>query len=225
MRPLGVVLPAVLATALFALGAGLASAGEGSAGSATGAAGPTAVVGPPRGRPLTGDALVARTNEVGDLLRCPVCQGLSVSDSPATMAVNMKAQVREMLAAGYDQEQILSYFERSYGEFVRLQPPLRGVNWLVWLTPILGLVAGAIVVMRVLRSPARTAGKADASALRAGSPAADAPGPDALPEDPLLANQVLRVRELAYGWPGGRSFAATAAQKPARTPKTPESRS
>ena len=41
--------------------------------------------------------------------------------------------MRELLAAGYDQEQILAYFEHSYGEFVRLQPPLRGVNWLVWL--------------------------------------------------------------------------------------------
>ncbi len=80
-----------------------------------------------------GEALLARTEDVAGLLRCPVCQGLSVADSPATMAVNMKAQVREMLAAGYDQEQILAYFEHSYGEFVRLQPPLRGVNWLVWL--------------------------------------------------------------------------------------------
>ena len=63
---------------------------------------PAFVVGAPKGPPLAGTALDARTEEVGALLRCPVCQGLSVADSPATMASNMKAQVRELLAAGYD---------------------------------------------------------------------------------------------------------------------------
>jgi len=47
----------------------------------------------------------------------------------------MKAEVRDKLAAGYDQEQILADFEHSYGEFVRLKPTLRGVNWLVWFGP------------------------------------------------------------------------------------------
>src|SRR5207248_664527 len=90
----------------------------------------------PGGPQLSGPELDARTDEIGALLRCPVCQGLSVADSPATMARNMKAEVREKLAAGYDQERILADFERSYGEFVRLQPPMRGVNWLVWFGPV-----------------------------------------------------------------------------------------
>jgi cytochrome c-type biogenesis protein CcmH len=155
-----------------------------------------AVVGAPNGRPLAGEALAGRTEEVASLLRCPVCQGLSVADSPATMAVNMKAEVRELLARGYDQDQILAYFEHSYGEFVRLQPPLRGVNWLVWALPILGLATGGFFVVRALgarRGPT------------AAAPAADepVPGRGTLPDDPKLARQVRRVRELAYGWPGG----------------------
>src|SRR2546430_12202650 len=93
----------------------------------------------PRGQPLSGKLLDERTDEVGALLRCPVCQGLSVADSPATMARNMKAEVREKLAAGYDREQILSDFERSYGEFVRLEPPMRGVNWLGLFGPAGGV--------------------------------------------------------------------------------------
>ena len=76
---------------------------------------PLGVVGRPKGQALNGEALLARTEDVAGLLRCPVCQGLSVADSPATMAVNMKAQVREMLAAGYDQEQILAFWNQ-WGE-------------------------------------------------------------------------------------------------------------
>ena len=155
---------------------------------------PARVVGAPRGPALSGAALDARTEEIAGLLRCPVCQGLSVADSPATMAVNMRAQVRELVALGYDREQILAYFEHSYGEFVRLEPPLRGVNWLVWLGPILALAAGAFFVARALGAR-RGAAAAETAPL---------PGPATLPDDPELARYVRRVRELAYGWPDGR---------------------
>ncbi len=158
--------------------------------------GPAAVVGPPRGTPVGAAALEARTREVSALLRCPVCQGLSVADSPATMAMKMKAEVREMVAAGYDQDQILAYFERSYGEFVRLKPPLRGVNWLVWLAPALGLLLGLVVVAWALRAPTETKDKAAPSS----APADEA---DAPPDDPALVPYLLRVREMAYGWPAG----------------------
>ena len=153
---------------------------------------PRDVVGAPRGRALSGPALDVRTEEVGALLRCPVCQGLSIADSPATMAGKMKARVRELLAAGYDEEQILAYFERSYGEFVRLEPARRGINWLVWLAPPLALLGGLVLVRRTMR-------RASAPA----PPAEGIPARDALPADPALARNVLRVRELAYGWPGG----------------------
>ncbi|HET7786750.1 MAG TPA: cytochrome c-type biogenesis protein [Myxococcales bacterium] len=157
---------------------------------------PGSTLGAPRGQPLSGAALDARTEDVAGLLRCPVCQGLSVADSPATMARDMKAKVREELAAGYDKEQILADFERSYGEFVRLQPTLHGVNWLVWLGPVAALLLGAFLIQRALR----TSGGAKAAAP---AQAVSVPSRDALPDDPRLAAAVLRVRELAYGWPGG----------------------
>lgn len=177
---------AIALTAALAAAAAAQGAGED----------PAQVVGAPRGARLSGAALDARAKEIAGLLRCPVCQGLSVSDSPSTMASNMRAEVKDLVAAGYDQEQILAYFERSYGEFVRLKPPLRGVNWLVWLAPAFGLLAGAAVIAWALRAPRATADTA---------PAAEAaiPGPDTLPGDASLAPYVLRVRERAYGWPGG----------------------
>jgi cytochrome c-type biogenesis protein CcmH len=142
-----------------------------------------------------------RTDEIGALLRCPVCQGLSVADSPATMARNMKAEVREKLAAGYDQEQILADFERSYGEFVRLEPPMRGANWLVWFGPAGMLLAGGAVVAWALRRPPRPGEEKAASALQRDPD----PSRDTVPADPRLAAAVRRVRKLAYGWPDGTS--------------------
>jgi cytochrome c-type biogenesis protein CcmH/NrfF len=113
------------------------------------------------------------------------------------MAVNMRHQVQELLAAGYTEEQILGFFERAYGEFVRLEPPLRGVNWTLWLAPLAGLLLGLGFILWFVR---RGASAATADAVPAA--AAGTVG-DPLPEDPELAACVRRVREMAYGWPGG----------------------
>ncbi|HEX6095862.1 MAG TPA: cytochrome c-type biogenesis protein [Thermoanaerobaculia bacterium] len=133
----------------------------------------------PQSTPLQGPALDQRTQEVASGLRCPVCQGLSIADSPSEMAVNMKAEVRSMLAKGYTREQIETYFIRSYGEFVLLEPKFEGVNALVWILPVAALLLGAFAVWRVLRKLS----------------AAPQPKPRVSADDPDLA----RVRELVKG--------------------------
>ncbi|HKB80318.1 MAG TPA: cytochrome c-type biogenesis protein CcmH [Thermoanaerobaculia bacterium] len=140
---------------------------------------PSQFVGPPKGAPVAGAALEQRTYEIASLLRCPVCQGMSVADSPSTVAQDMKAQVHDLLARGYTQEQILGYFEHSYGQFVLLKPKFRGVNTLVWILPIFVLVVGAVVVI----GTARRLEKEPAEQPEAQAAASD---------DPYLA----RVREL-----------------------------
>lgn len=137
------------------------------------------IVGAPQATPLAGAQLDRRTSEVAGLLRCPVCQGLSVADSPSAMAANMKGQVRELLARGYTQEQIVRYFEHSYGEFVELKPKFQGVNTLVWTLPILVLIVGAALVFLKLRK------------LQPDLPTPSSQDPT--PEDPY----VTRVRDLA----------------------------
>jgi cytochrome c-type biogenesis protein CcmH len=107
-------------------------------------------VGAPQGAPVSGALLDQRTNETAALLRCPVCQGMSIADSPSEMAVNMKHQVRELIARGYTQEQILRYFERSYGQFVLLKPKFQGVNTLVWILPILALAVGVWAIFAMM---------------------------------------------------------------------------
>lgn len=107
------------------------------------------VVGAPSGRPLAGDRLEAATKEVTSLLRCPVCQGAAVWDSPATMAVNMKRQARDLLAEGFSPDQVLRYFASSYGEFVLLAPPKDGIALVIWTLPAVFLIGGAAVIWRL----------------------------------------------------------------------------
>lgn len=143
------------------------------------------LVGPPAATPLTGRELDRETVRVSALLRCPVCQGLSINDSPATMAVQMKQRTRELLAAGYSDEQILLYFEKSYGQFVRLDPPKSGINWIVWLAPALLFLGGlAIIVRRVARRRAITTPMAP---------------PPVEVENDELAPWLAKVRAIAYG--------------------------
>lgn len=143
-------------------------------------------VGPPQGTPVQGQQLVQRTHEVAGLLRCPVCQGMSVADSPAEMAVNMKAQVHELLSRGYTEEQILKYFELSYGQFVLLRPKFEGVNRLVWLLPVGALLIGLAIVFMKLKNLERT------------------PSPTTTNQQPTANNSVeddylARVRDLVSG--------------------------
>lgn len=135
----------------------------------------------PAGKPLTGEELETRTNEVASLMRCPVCQGLSIADSPIDLAVAMKDEVHGLLALGYSEEQILNYFESSYGEFIRLAPKPTGFNLVVWIAPVLAILAGlTLVIVRIRRGSATTAAVAESTG-----------------DDPELNDYLERVRQEA----------------------------
>ena len=110
------------------------------------------IIGPPAGEAVSGAELQLVTDEVTSLMRCPVCQGLSVADSPTLSAQAMMAEIRDLLAAGYSDEQVIEYFERSYGEFIRLAPKARGFNLVVWIAPAVALLLGFLLVLRRLRN-------------------------------------------------------------------------
>ncbi len=86
----------------------------------------------------------SRTYALGKILRCPVCQGLSVADSQSDAAVAMKNRIQELVSLGYSDDQIVDYFIGRYGEFVLLQP--KSKHWFVWFAPGVGLLLGVGVV-------------------------------------------------------------------------------
>ena len=113
-------------------------------------------IGDPSGPAIDGEELDRRTEELASLMRCPVCQGLSIADSPTLLAMAMKSEVRQFLAAGYSEDQISNNFEQSYGEFNRLEPKAEGFNLVVWIAPVAALLLGIAIVVRVLRKSKRT---------------------------------------------------------------------
>jgi cytochrome c-type biogenesis protein CcmH len=170
----------ILASALLALAPLLAGAQPAASpagdGGTSAAAQPersldeAALLGPPSGRPLAGAELDARTRALGARMRCPVCQGLSIADSPSASALAMLAQVRDLLARGYTEEQVLDYFVRAYGEFVLLQPTATGFNLLVWLLPLAGVLGGVALIAWRLRAARRRRGSEPDSGQDGGGP-------------------------------------------------------
>lgn len=115
-------------------------------------------------RPALDSAELDRvTREVSTELRCPVCQGESIQESPAELSVEMRAIVREQLAAGKSPEEVKAYFVGRYGEWILLRPTTSGVNALLyWLPPVL-LVAGIVLVVVIARRWTRAGATTDPS--------------------------------------------------------------
>lgn len=92
--------------------------------------------------PLTLDD---RVHEIASGLRCPVCQNLSVADSPSRLAGEMRAEIGKQLQAGSSSEQVRAFFVERYGEWVLLAPTRRGLNLVPWLVPVIGVLSGAAI--------------------------------------------------------------------------------
>ncbi|MFP5341586.1 MAG: cytochrome c-type biogenesis protein CcmH [Candidatus Limnocylindria bacterium] len=100
-------------------------------------------------------------------LRCPVCQGVSIADSPSESAAQMRAIVRERLAAGASDDEVKAYFVARFGTWVLLAPPGDGPGALLWIIPGASMLAGAIVlVWRARRRPIARPGTGPADAVR-----------------------------------------------------------
>jgi cytochrome c-type biogenesis protein CcmH len=96
-----------------------------------------------------------RARALGSLIRCPVCQGESIADSPSQTARDMMALVQLRIDEGLSDDQILDELLASYSGALLLDPPLAGATIWVWLAPIGALAIGLVLVARRVR-PATT---------------------------------------------------------------------
>ena len=108
--------------------------------------------------PLADAALEARARALHEELRCLVCQGQSIAASNAGLAQDMRAIVRERLAAGESDEQVRGFLVERYGDFVLLDPPVKPETYALWFGPAVVFVLGAGLVYALLRRARAGAG-------------------------------------------------------------------
>ncbi len=92
---------------------------------------------------VANQALEAEVQELSHKLRCLVCQNQSIAESNAPLAVDLRDQVREQLAAGRSKEDVVDYLVARYGDFVLYEPPLKATTLLLWGGPAALLIGGA----------------------------------------------------------------------------------
>ncbi len=110
--------------------------------------------------PLADAALEARVRALHAELRCLVCQGQSIADSNAGLAQDMRAIVRERIAAGASDEEVTGFLVERYGDYVLLDPPVKPETYALWFGPAAVFVAGAGLVFALLRRARTAAGAA-----------------------------------------------------------------
>jgi cytochrome c-type biogenesis protein CcmH len=124
-------------------------------------------------------------------LHCPICKDLSVADSPAPLAQQMRQEIAQKVRAGESAVQIRAGFVAAYGDSVLMSPPRQGVAAVVYYVPVLVLAAGLITAFLLLRRWLRTP-RLDPQ--RAGPPQAGPPQLSAA-QRRAVARAVARLRE------------------------------
>ena len=101
---------------------------------------------------LKDPVLEARAREIGQSLRCVVCQNQSIDDSAAEVARDMRRAVRERLSAGDSDSQVYDFMVARYGDYVLLKPPFKLGTLVLWLgAPMLLLIAASAIMLTALR--------------------------------------------------------------------------
>lgn len=108
-------------------------------------------------------ALEARVMALAEELRCLVCQNESLAASHADLAVDLRQEIREKLAAGQSEQQVVDFLVARYGEFVLYRPRFGATTLLLWLGPFVLLLVAALVLVRAIRKQGATASAAQLS--------------------------------------------------------------
>ena len=115
---------------------------------------------------LKDPALEARARALSKELRCMVCQNQSIDDSDAPLARDLRLLVRERIASGDSDSQVIDFLVARYGEFVLLKPRFTPHTLLLWLLPPLALAGGGLALWVFSRRRSKSSGVNDPSLLK-----------------------------------------------------------
>jgi cytochrome c-type biogenesis protein CcmH len=115
---------------------------------------------------MSDPAKEARARDLSRELRCMVCQNQSIDDSEAPLARDLRLLVRERVAAGDSNAQVIDFLVARYGEFVLLKPRFERHTLLLWLLPPLALAGGGLALWMYGRRRSRSAAAEEQSSFQ-----------------------------------------------------------
>ncbi len=99
-------------------------------------------------------ALEAHMMRIAENLRCLECQNETLAASHASLAQDLRQQIREMLKAGYADQEVVDYMVERYGDFVLYKPPFKPTTWFLWLGPFALLLLAVWALAKTIRQRA-----------------------------------------------------------------------
>ena len=87
-------------------------------------------------------------HQLTESLRCPQCQNNNIADSNATIAVDMRGKVFELLQEGKSKNDVVDYMVARYGNFVTYDPPMTASTLVLWIAPLLLVLLGLVFLLR-----------------------------------------------------------------------------
>ena len=106
---------------------------------------------------LDNPVLESRARDISQKMRCPVCQGESIDESNAGVSRDLRLYIRERLVAGDSDAEVVDAVVDRFGEFVLFDPPMRGINLLLWFAAPVAALLGLILAFVFLRGRSRAA--------------------------------------------------------------------
>jgi cytochrome c-type biogenesis protein CcmH len=106
-------------------------------------------------RAFEDEAQQARYERLSRELRCLQCRSETIADSNASLASDLRRQLRELMAAGKSDAEIMQYMTDRYSDYVLYKPPLAPRTWLLWAAPALFVLGGAMAAVIVIRRKAQ----------------------------------------------------------------------
>ena len=100
---------------------------------------------------VSSNYVINKTREIGQNIRCLVCQNQSIDDSSSQIAQDLRILIKEKIETGSTDKEIYEYLSNRYGDYILLNPPLKTNTILLWFLPFIILILGLFLIMKILK--------------------------------------------------------------------------
>lgn len=101
--------------------------------------------------PFTNEQQRNNFSELMHELRCLVCQNQDLADSNASLAIDLRGKIYQMLLQGKSKQEVLDYMTARYGDFVLYKPPFKASTYVLWIGPFLLLIVALVLVVIIVK--------------------------------------------------------------------------